>query len=267
VACDYSGQSGDSTVYVLSSVDPPGADPLDVNFIRSTDRGLSWSSPVRINDDSGTSAWQWFGTMSVAPNGRIDVVWLDTRDDPGTYMSSLYYSFSEDNGQTWSQNERLSTAFNPHVGWPQQNKMGDYFDMISDEEGVSLAWAGTFNGEEDIYYSRISQMPVSINNGQDNNRIPKIFSLYQNYPNPFNPSTKIKFTIPSVIARETKQSQLVTLKIYDVLGNEISTLVNEEKAAGNYEVDFIADGLPSGIYFYKLQAGSFVETKKMILLK
>ncbi|MCW8824249.1 MAG: T9SS type A sorting domain-containing protein [Ignavibacteriaceae bacterium] len=267
VACDYSGQSGDSTVYVLSSVDPPGEDPLDVNFIRSTDRGLSWSSPVRINDDSGTSAWQWFGTMSVAPNGRIDVVWLDTRDDPGTYMSSLYYSFSEDNGQTWSQNERLSTAFNPHVGWPQQNKMGDYFDMISDEEGVSLAWAGTFNGEEDIYYSRISQMPVSINNGQDNNRIPKIFSLYQNYPNPFNPSTKIKFTIPSVIARETKQSQLVTLKIYDVLGNEISTLVNEEKAAGNYEVDFIADGLPSGIYFYKLQAGSFVETKKMILLK
>jgi hypothetical protein len=267
VACDYSGQSGDSTVYVLSSVDPPGADPLDVNFIQSTNRGLSWSSPVRINDDSGTSAWQWFGTMSVAPNGRIDVVWLDTRDDPGTYMSSLYYSFSEDNGQTWSQNERLSTAFNPHVGWPQQNKMGDYFDMISDEEGVSLAWAGTFNGEEDIYYSRISQMPVSINNGQDNNRIPKIFSLYQNYPNPFNPSTKIKFTIPSVIARETKQSQLVTLKIYDVLGNEISTLVNEEKAAGNYEVDFIADGLPSGIYFYKLQAGSFVETKKMILLK
>jgi hypothetical protein len=267
VACDNSGQSGDSTVYVLSSVDPPGADPLDVNFIRSTNRGLSWSSPVRINDDLGTSAWQWFGTMSVAPNGRIDVVWLDTRDDPGTYLSSLYYSFSEDNGQTWSQNERLSTAFNPHVGWPQQNKMGDYFDMISDDEGVSLAWAGTFNDEEDIYYSRISQMPVSINNGQDNNRILKTFSLYQNYPNPFNPSTKIIFTIPFVIARETKQSQLVTLKIYDVLGKEISTLVNEEKAPGNYVVDFVAANLPSGIYFYKLQAGSFIETKKMILLK
>jgi len=267
VACDYSGQSGDSTVYVLSSVDPPGADPLDVNFIRSTNRGLIWSSPVRINDDLGTSAWQWFGTMSVAPNGRIDVVWLDTRDDPGTYMSSLYYSFSEDNGQTWSQNERLSTAFNPHVGWPQQNKMGDYFDMISDDEGVSLAWAGTFNGEEDIYYSRISQMPVVINDGEKDNRIPNTISLYQNFPNPFNPSTKIKFTIPSVIARETKQSQLVILKIYDVLGKEISTLVNEEKAAGNYEVDFVATGLPSGIYFYKLESGSFIETKKMILLK
>jgi hypothetical protein len=74
VASDNSGASGDSSVYVLSSVDPPGTDPLDVNFIRSTNRGLSWSSPVRINDDPGTSAWQWFGTMSVAPNGRIDVI-------------------------------------------------------------------------------------------------------------------------------------------------------------------------------------------------
>jgi len=259
VACDNSGQSGDSTVYILSSVDPPGTDPLDVNFIRSTNRGLSWSSPIRINDDPSTSAWQWFGTMSVAPNGRIDVIWLDTRDDPGTYLSSLYYSFSEDEGQTWSSNERLSAAFDPHVGWPQQNKMGDYFDMISDDEGVSLAWAGTFNGEEDIYYSRISQMPVSINNGQNDILVSKTFFLSQNYPNPFNPATSIQYTVSS--------GQFVSLKVYDLLGNEIAILINEEKAAGNYEVDFIAANLPSGIYFYKLQAGNFVETKKMILLR
>jgi hypothetical protein len=197
--------------------------------------------------------------MSVAPNGRIDVIWLDTRDDPGTYLSSLYYSFSEDEGQTWSSNERLSAAFDPHVGWPQQNKMGDYFDMISDDEGVSLAWAGTFNGEEDIYYSRISQMPVSINNGQDDILVSKTFFLSQNYPNPFNPATSIQYTVSS--------GQFVSLKVYDLLGNEIAILINEEKAAGNYEVDFIAANLPSGIYFYKLQAGNFVETKKMILLR
>jgi carboxypeptidase T len=93
------------------------------------------------------------------------------------------------------------------------------------------------------------------------------FSLEQNYPNPFNPSTKIKYTIPSVIASGAKQSQIVTLKVYDVLGNEVSTLVNEEKPAGSYEVEFNASNLSSGIYLYKLQAGSFVETKKMILLK
>jgi photosystem II stability/assembly factor-like uncharacterized protein len=96
---------------------------------------------------------------------------------------------------------------------------------------------------------------------------PDEFNLSQNYPNPFNPRTKIKFTIPSVIASETKQSQLVTLKIYDVLGNEVSTLVNEEKVAGTYEVEFSAVALSSGIYFYQLKAGSFVQTMKMILIK
>jgi len=93
------------------------------------------------------------------------------------------------------------------------------------------------------------------------------FILEQNYPNPFNPSTKIRYTIPQVIANVVKQSQLVTLKVYDILGNEVLTLVNEDNPAGSYEVNFDAKGLSSGIYFYKLQAGSFVETKKMILLK
>jgi hypothetical protein len=91
------------------------------------------------------------------------------------------------------------------------------------------------------------------------------FSLEQNYPNPFNPSTKIKYSIPSVSG--VMQSQLVTLKIYDVLGNEVATLVNEEKPAGSYEVGFDASQLSSGIYFYKLTSGQFVESRKMILLK
>jgi len=86
-----------------------------------------------------------------------------------------------------------------------------------------------------------------------------IYYLLQNYPNPFNPSTTIKYKIPEI--------SFVTLKIYDVLGNEISTLVKEEKPAGSYKVKFDASGFPSGIYFYQLQAGSFVETKKMVLLK
>jgi uncharacterized delta-60 repeat protein len=93
------------------------------------------------------------------------------------------------------------------------------------------------------------------------------FRLEQNYPNPFNPSTKIKYTIPSVIASGAKQSHFVSLKIYDALGNEVATLVNEYKQGGSYEIEFNAAGLSSGIYFYKLQAGGFIETKKMILLR
>ena len=85
------------------------------------------------------------------------------------------------------------------------------------------------------------------------------FILKQNYPNPFNPRTTIKYQIPKI--------SFVTIKVYDVLGKEISTLVNEEKPAGNYEVEFTGDGLPSGIYFYQLRAGNYIETKKMVLLK
>jgi len=86
-----------------------------------------------------------------------------------------------------------------------------------------------------------------------------IYNLEQNYPNPFNPSTVISYQLPV--------TSKVVLKVYDVLGNEVATLVNEEKSSGNYEVEFNASGLTSGIYFYQLQAGSFVETKKMVLLK
>ena len=89
--------------------------------------------------------------------------------------------------------------------------------------------------------------------------IPEEFTLEQNYPNPFNPETNIRFRIP--------EFGHVSLKVYDILGNEIATLVNEEKPAGSYEVDFNASALPSGVYFYRLEANGFSQTKKMILMK
>jgi hypothetical protein len=99
---------------------------------------------------------------------------------------------------------------------------------------------------------------------ENKDELPKKFSLDQNYPNPFNPITKIKYTIPS---EGTSLMKSVQLKVYDVLGNEVATLVNEEKRAGNYEITFNAANLPSGIYFYQLKAGEFVSTKKLMLLK
>ena len=99
--------------------------------------------------------------------------------------------------------------------------------------------------------------PTDVEN--DEFGIPNEFALKQNFPNPFNPNTVIRYDI--------KENELVQLKVYNILGNEIASLVNEVKPAGRYNVEFIANGLTSGIYFYKLQAGSFSETKKMLLLK
>ncbi len=89
--------------------------------------------------------------------------------------------------------------------------------------------------------------------------IPTEFALYQNYPNPFNPSTLIKYEVP--------ENSFVSIRVYDLLGEELATLVNEEKSAGSYDVNFDAGQLASGFYIYTIEAGSFVETKKMMLMK
>jgi len=96
-------------------------------------------------------------------------------------------------------------------------------------------------------------------NNESEQIVIKEFRLYQNFPNPFNPTTIMKFEIPL--------DSYVTLRVYDILGNEITTLINEEKTTGAYEVNFDARSFSSGIYFYTISAGSFRTTKKMLLVK
>jgi hypothetical protein len=107
--------------------------------------------------------------------------------------------------------------------------------------------------------------PEVVTTVNDNLLFSSFFSLFQNYPNPFNPTTKIKFTIPANVGT----SRDLSLRIYDALGNEITTLVNEHKPPGTYEVEFSANdfSLTSGIYFYKLTVGQFSDTRKMLLIK
>lgn len=253
-------------VYLLCSVQRFSTDdPCDVMFARSADRGETWSAPVRVNDDTTDGAWQWFGTMSVAPNGRIDVIWLDTRDDPTGFDSALYYAYSWDGGETWSKNERLSEAFDPHVGWPRQSKMGDYFHMISENEFAHLAWAATFNGEQDVYYSRISAPTVAVAEAKPESAPVKSFALAQNYPNPFNPSTTINYTL----ARGGEAA----LRIVNEAGAVVRTLIRAAQTPGSHRV--VWDGrndsgelLASGPYFYTLTLGGReVIARRMLLLK
>lgn len=156
IAADHSAGPTNGYLYMLCSVDPSGTDPLSVMFSRSTNGGATWSAPVKVNDEPlNADKWQWFGTMGVAPNGRIDAVWADTLNTPSLNYSTLRYSFSTDAGETWSPSVGIAPQFDSWEGWPQQNKLGDYYDIESDLVGAHLAYAATFNGEQDVYYLRI----------------------------------------------------------------------------------------------------------------
>ena len=161
LAVDRSQTSTNNNVYMLASVQPSGfTNGSDVMFARSTNGGSTFGSPRRINDDPvNHSKWHWFGTLSVAPNGRIDSVWLDTRNAANNNDSQLFYSFSIDGGNSWSRNVAVSNSFNPSVGYPNQDKIGDYLTVVSDEASANVAYAATFNGGEDIYYVRIPPLP------------------------------------------------------------------------------------------------------------
>ena len=252
---DKSNGSGRGNVYVLASVEKDNGDPCDVMFARSTDRGLTWGDPIRINDDPTNNNWQWFGTMSVAPNGRIDIIWLDTRDAPMTnqFISELYYSYSIDQGVTWSANESLSEPFNPKVGYPNQEKMGDYFEMISNNEGAHLAWANTMNGEQDVYYTFITPWFVGVDNNQKNE-----FSFI-NYPNPVINSTTLKY--------ELTETAIVSITILDILGNTIETILNEVQESGTHNITYDASRLKSGIYLCQLSAGTKTQTIKLTIIE
>jgi len=161
------------------------ADVADVIFVRSEDRGETWSTAMRINDDPpSTAVWQWFDTMSVAPNGRIDVVWNDTRNfpnEPYARLSELFYAYSIDGGRSWAPNVVVSPVFDSHAGWPyEQSKLGDYYHMRSDNLGVNIAYSATFNGEQDVWFLRIGPHDCNANEVPDPDDIESGTSLDEN---------------------------------------------------------------------------------------
>ena len=154
--------------------------------------------------------------------------------------SGFQFLHSKDGGATWS------TEYTP-------NETVIYaLDFINDQTGYAVGDSGVVLKFVPPPAS-VDDAPSEITN----------FVLEQNYPNPFNPATKIKYSIPSV---GTQRAVSIQLKIYDVLGKEITTLVNEYKTPGEYEIDFDGSNLPGGIYFYQLKTGNYSQTRKMVLL-
>lgn len=149
----------------------------------------------------------------------------------------------------------------------------DYFLLWKEAENIGIYHQQNYiaivtaeGNQYDLVYAKINGVEYGqlVDIREEKNFLPQEFSLSQNYPNPFNPSTTIRFSVPAV---RTQHAVFLQLKVFDLLGREIATLVDEEKYPGNYEVKFDGTSLTSGVYFYRLFAGNYVATKKMILIR
>ena len=266
-----------------------GTFPKSVRSIYFTDENNGCAAGIDYNGSN------YFGVIIKTTDGGAS--W--TTQYSGYWLLSLYFADSNtawaagagiilntnDGGTSWTPQitgtsyQLYSVHFSDsNYGWAVGYDGNASSGIILNTSDGGIIWNPTTVGADTVLYS---VRFADLNNGWavgDNgvilhttnggvsfveeeyiDEVPKEYLLSQNYPNPFNPSTKIKYAVP--------QSSNVTIKVFDILGNEIETLVNEEKTTGTYELTWQAVNLPSGIYFYKLQAGSFAETKKTTILK
>ncbi len=170
-----------------------------------------------------------------------------------------FVELSSNNGATWQQ---VTSYTGINLTWTEQsfdvtqyvnssNQLKIRFRLTSDGNTLGAGW-----WVDDIKFTNYCLGTVGV---PGNTNVPKTFALEQNYPNPFNPVTSIKYQLPS--------AEKVSIKIYDILGKEVASIVNENKEPGYYEISYDASNLASGLYFYRIEAGSFTQTRKMMLIK
>jgi hypothetical protein len=252
--CDVSNSPYRGYIYI-NWTDEASATDHDVKMIKSTNGGLNWSSVKRVNNDPAGKE-QFFTWMCVdQTTGYIYFLFYDRRNYSNT-GTDVYMARSTDGGETFTNYLVSATPFTPSASI----FFGDYTNISAVNGHVRPIWTRGDQMNLSVWTALI-EFPVSVQNS--GNTVPVSYGLSQNYPNPFNPSTNIKFTIPA-----GNNAGNVTIRIYDLLGKEVYTLVNEKgMSPGTYEITWNAAHLSSGIYFYTLQTGDFKETKKMILTK
>jgi hypothetical protein len=226
-------------VYVVWRDDRDGN--TEIYAKRSADGGLNWGADTRLTNNTAISQYPSIATSDTV----VHVVWKDDRDGPN---GEIFYKGSTDAGLSWEVDTRLTN----NIGGSELPSIAVSGPV------VHVVWRDDREGNWEVYYKR---NPTGNITGINNigSELLEEFKIEQNYPNPFNPSTIITYDLPA--------AGHVTLSVYDVLGHEVQKLVNESQAAGRYKVEFTATGLASGVYLYRITAGSFVQTRKLLLLR
>lgn len=260
IAIDKSGGTREGWIYIVTTefeISPAGSDP-DLIMHRSTDGGASWSPGIRINKDPiNNGKIQYFPALEIDEEGGLNILFYDDRNTTSD-STDVFLARSIDGGNTWAEYQIQNSRFKPKpILGGASAYQGDHIALLNVANKLYAFWMADYSG---IYQVWCSIIDLNILSVEENGKLPASdFSLFQNFPNPFNPITKIWWQVPV--------SCWQTLKVYDILGNEVATLVDEYNTSGKYETTFDGTGLPSGIYFYKLTAGTFSQTKKLILLK
>jgi hypothetical protein len=259
IAADRSFGPRRGWIYIAYPDRGPGQS--NVFLRRSTDSGVTWSDTIRVSDfPISAEKQQWMPALAVDPTyGTVTVSYTSMDSSGSNFMVNRYAARSHDGGNTWQRwvISDVRTLWST-IGTPGGQAYPSTLSGAAALGGVAwLTWTDTRTGKSQVWLERTDYRLTSA--GEEGESTPKCFSLDQNYPNPFNPSTKIGFRISDF--------GFVSLRIYDVLGREVATLVNEVKTPGSYTVPFDASGLPSGVYLYRMMAGGFSSTRKMILTK
>ncbi len=255
---------------------------VNVKIEYSTNNGTNWISV--IDSIPSTGIYDWTVPDTFTTEGRVKISDLtdpnifDISDQSFTIQSSKVITVISPNGGEildggnqfeilWSSEDveyvKLEHSINNGASWnsitDSTESTGVYLwtvpNILTTQARIKISDISL----PSIYDASDESFRINYVVSVDENVIATVYKLHQNFPNPFNPTTTIKYQIPEL--------SIVTIKIYDILGNELASLINEEKPAGNFEVEFNATALSSGIYYYKLVAGDFVDVKKMILLK
>ena len=262
-AADISNSPYRGNIYINWSDQSNGLTNPDIFISKSTDGGVTWSDAIRVNDDD-TERPQFFPWMCVDPKtGFIYVVFYDRRNTTGK-ETEVYLARSKDGGDTFENFKISESTFD----FPNNFRLffGDYNNITAYNGKIYPIWTrievGDVNNADDDKLS-ILVAPISdedlVTETENDEAVVHEYRLFNNYPNPFNPNTIISYTVP--------ERSFVSLKVYNVVGELVSVLVDDYKSPGFYEVSFDGQNLSSGTYIYELKAGAFSDEGKMLLLK